>query len=569
MLGCGGTGLVFLARDTQTDQVVALKLIDTSDADAEEIIKAENRGAVLQARLCGLDLDSRIVKVYDYGEADGHFYVAMEYVEGQDLAGPLAPDDAARIAVDVCEVLEVAHNFRDDENAKEGIVHGDIKPRNIRITKRGRVKVLDFGAAKSLSHTRKYTQHEAVTIAYSSPERLDTGTMDKQTDLWSVGISLYEIVFGYLPYQDPDAHQLEKLICQRKPPRFPATPACPDALKSIILKLLAPNIGARYPSAATVKEDLIRFRQGKRTIAEQDADTEATTRPYQKQAGVGVAREDDEPESERTRRTRKPQAAEAASNDPIRYVEEPSPPIPTPRPDPPAPKPTPGQLFRRVRRILPALLALIIVLVFANEARVYMAAARLKDDLSSEREKDLNQAWERYRSLKSQSLLLNLGVTPAQSTLKEKLINGAEKVIADFRNDVPSVRESDWRQQLSRLNNALELDPNDAEVKARMRYCEGQISRINGEAHKKDKPQESRQRFNDAINSFNEAARLKSQWADPYLGLARVCTYGIEDIENATKTLEQLVSLGYLFWSTRRRLIRSRKLKSASRTRPS
>lgn len=205
-LGRGGMADVYLARDNATGAMVALKLIEHStDVDTLDSIEAERRGAELQTRLAAVD--PHVAEIYDSGDADGFFYVAMEYVEGQDLAelmhrGPLEPKFAVELAVAVAETLDKAHNLEVviGERTYQGIVHGDIKPKNIRIDAGGRVRVLDFGIAKALSLSRKLTRNEFGSVPYASPERLDAGEVSVQTDLWSLAVMLYEMVTGLRPY---------------------------------------------------------------------------------------------------------------------------------------------------------------------------------------------------------------------------------------------------------------------------------------------------------------------------------------------------------------------------------
>jgi serine/threonine-protein kinase len=161
-------------------------------------------GAVLQAHLAAID--PRVVRVYESGDVDGYFYVAMEYVDGQDLAelmrrGPLALEFAADVAIAVGLTLENAHNLQVSIAGKDfhGVVHGDIKPKNIRIDAHGEVRVLDFGIAKALSLTRRLTRNEFGSVPYASPERLDLGEVNFGSDL-GVAVMLYEMVIGLQPY---------------------------------------------------------------------------------------------------------------------------------------------------------------------------------------------------------------------------------------------------------------------------------------------------------------------------------------------------------------------------------
>ena len=172
LLPLGGMGRVYLALESKTNAKVALKLIDQGpDPDRMEIVEAERRGAMLQARFCGVD--QRITRVLGYGQEEGFFYIEMEYVEGQDLSeilakSPLGVPFAARIGRDICDVLHHAHTLSAEIEGQQyhGIVHGDIKPRNIRITPDGQVKVLDFGIAKALSLTRQVYENQFGSSQY-------------------------------------------------------------------------------------------------------------------------------------------------------------------------------------------------------------------------------------------------------------------------------------------------------------------------------------------------------------------------------------------------------------------
>jgi len=161
-IGSGGMADVFVAEDTRSGAVVALK-VPRRDAD---IRRAEREGAWLQAALA--QRDPRVARVYEIGEDDGVPYIAMELVEGEDLSeriarGPLDPREAVRVAIELCDLLAVAHAFTPpalDGAARRGIVHGDLKPRNVRLESGGRVRVVDFGIAKALSETRTRTRNE-------------------------------------------------------------------------------------------------------------------------------------------------------------------------------------------------------------------------------------------------------------------------------------------------------------------------------------------------------------------------------------------------------------------------
>jgi len=229
-LGRGGMADVYLAHDSENGDTVALKLIEhATDADTIAAIEAERRGAELQANLAAID--PRVVRVYGAGDVDGFFYVVMEYIEGQDLAelmrrGPLVVGFATEVAIAVAKTLDNAHNLEIAIDGKDfrGVVHGDIKPKNIRIDTRGEVRVLDFGIAKALSMSRRLTRNEFGSVPYASPERLDSGDVNVGSDLWSLGVMLYEMVTGLQPYQAGNTEWLERMIRSRiAPPPAPKT----------------------------------------------------------------------------------------------------------------------------------------------------------------------------------------------------------------------------------------------------------------------------------------------------------------------------------------------------------
>jgi serine/threonine protein kinase len=262
---------VYLARDTRENRHAALKLIKSGpDAVSQLILEAERRGAAIQQTLRALD--PRVIEIYDYGDLDGYFYVAMQYVEGRNLAEALKHDGrmsgyrAARIALEICAQLEKFHAFRPGDEVASSVVHGDIKPSNIHLGPNETVRLLDFGIAKTLRPDRDSTVHSFGSPSYCSPERLGRSLLDQQADLWAVGVTLYEMVAGAPPYQAEDTRKLERLIQSGRPPR--ALPAsCPAPLKSVIGKALAPAAERRYKSAAAFGGDLKAFLEGAETVA--------------------------------------------------------------------------------------------------------------------------------------------------------------------------------------------------------------------------------------------------------------------------------------------------------------
>ncbi len=259
---------VFLAVDTVEDRPAALKLVRTGgDRASRLVMEAERRGAEIQRALEGLD--ARVVTVYEVGEEDGYFFVAMEYVEGRNVAEILRREHvidamrAAVIALEICEQLVKFHSWQST------VVHGDIKPSNILLGANDTVRLLDFGIAKMLRSDGSATTHDFGSPSYCSPERLTHSEVDRQSDLWSVGATLYEMLSGTPPYQAGDTRRLESLIRSRRPPRA-LPPSCPRALQLITMKALAPDSRRRYLTAAEMQTDLQAFLEGKPPLAERE-----------------------------------------------------------------------------------------------------------------------------------------------------------------------------------------------------------------------------------------------------------------------------------------------------------
>jgi len=257
---------VYLAMDTVENRKVALKLIPAGgDGARRMIVEAERRGAAIQKDLH--TSDPRMVEIYEYGDLDGYFFVAMQFIEGRTVADILAeervvdPCRAGVIALEICEQLAKFHSW------ESAVVHGDIKPSNIHLSPNDTVRLLDFGIAKTLRADCNATGHQFGSPSYCSPERLTRAEVDPQSDLWALGATLYEMLAGVPPYQAEDTRKLEGLIRSKRPPR--ALPAsCPAGLRAVVMKALAPGAGQRYPSAAEFRADLQLFLERKPTRAE-------------------------------------------------------------------------------------------------------------------------------------------------------------------------------------------------------------------------------------------------------------------------------------------------------------
>lgn len=517
-LGRGGMADVYLANNVEANREVALKLIEhLADSDTHDAIEAERRGAGLQEQLAAVD--PRVVRVYEWGDLEGFFYVAMEYVDGQDLAeltrrGPLAIEFATDVAIAVAETLDHAHNLETTAEGRhfQGIVHGDIKPKNIRIDARGNTRVIDFGIAKALSLSRRLTRNEFGSVPYASPERLDSGEVNAQSDLWSLAVMLYEMVTGLQPYQAESTERLERMIRSRIPPP-PAPDPCPEPLRRILMKALANDPAVRYHTAREFANELILFRTGGPIDA--DPDTDATRRTATS-AGIRFGQPASEPDDE-TRRTTTPR--------------EPAPALHTKR------RRSTFAIFARVV----AVLALASVVYGSWSIYSFFDlrshARQLERDIKSEQLADSDQIWNKWNDL-AKSDPSSWALSSARSAVSRKFVDAAALVVARYRNDTQALQK-DWQHAQTLLTHALSVDPDNETARGYLRLCEGQIARLEGQRHRDP------QQLSTAAEKFAEAQKLLPNSPDPQLGLALLDIYGLKDVDKADAALQQAARHGY------------------------
>ncbi len=264
-IGQGGMGEVFLAEDTSLHRKVALKFLPPAmlqDATARKRFIREARSAA------ALD-HPYICHINEVGESDGQDFIVMEYVDGQSLReklvqGPLPLEDALPIAIEVAEALEAAH--------AKGIIHRDVKPANVMLTQTGHAKVMDFGVAKQLFPTGEAESAEETitaltsdgsavgTLAYMSPEQLRGQAADARSDIWALGVTLYEMVAGTRPFQGQSAFELTSAIMNRTSRPLPSQ--VPAELAAVIERCLEKEPGKRYQRAGEVRAALAALRTG-------------------------------------------------------------------------------------------------------------------------------------------------------------------------------------------------------------------------------------------------------------------------------------------------------------------
>ncbi|MEX2587733.1 MAG: Stk1 family PASTA domain-containing Ser/Thr kinase [Actinomycetota bacterium] len=259
-IASGGMAEVFVARDALLDRLVALKLMHPEFTGNEAFVQRFRREAQAAASLN----DPRIVCVYDWGAENGTYFIVMEYVEGETLSdtirksGPMPIADAVRIAADVCGALHVAH--------QNGIVHRDVKPANISIDLYGQTKVMDFGIARAASAgAQQVTQTGTVigTASYFSPEQAQGLPVDPRSDVYSVGVVLYEMLTGRVPFQgDSPVAVAYKHVSEDPPLPRSITRDIPPELEAVVMKALSKNPENRYQSAHDMQQDLARILRG-------------------------------------------------------------------------------------------------------------------------------------------------------------------------------------------------------------------------------------------------------------------------------------------------------------------
>lgn len=281
-LGRGGMGVVYKAEDTKLKRTVALKFLSpelTCDPDAKKRFLREAQAAA------ALD-HPNICTVHEIEETDERTFISMAYIEGKSLKqkvrqGPLMPEEAIRIAIQVAEGLEEAH--------KRGIIHRDIKSSNIMVTAKGQVKITDFGLAKMQEGALVTKEGTTMgTLAYMSPEQIRSEVVDHRTDLWSLGVVLYEILISKLPFQgDCEAAILFSIVNDEPKPLKKTLADLPSGLQPFIDKALEKKPEIRYLSAREMLEDLKQVQEELRTPEEGITDLKSLFRLIRKPVIVG------------------------------------------------------------------------------------------------------------------------------------------------------------------------------------------------------------------------------------------------------------------------------------------
>jgi serine/threonine protein kinase len=505
---------VYLAYDSELERKVVLKLIEYSSDECTKVaIEAERRGAAIQDQLH--KLDSRILEVYDFGDHEKCFFVAMEYFEGKTVAELLRAEHrfdakrAARYAAEACDQLKTLHAFVSDLNGrKSAVIHGDIKPTNLQIGSSGELKLLDFGIAKVITATHNLTRHNFGSPNYCSPERLSNSQVDPSADLWALGVTLYEMVAGAPPYQAQDTRRLENLIQSRRPPRaLPDT--CPHELTVIIRKALAGDLSRRYQTAAEFEADLKSFMESRAPVA-------ARTRPALWNANATVQKH-------------------SAPTVPVRSAG------PVVALKAARLKSTGLATNLLISLLSGALAGLILFIPISYGYRVWADSEPLRahKDYAHEPPQVLANDWALYTDLaRRHSLFANSALSATfREPLRKNLISAGDNIIDGFRNSSDArLSDFDWARARLCFRHASELDRSDPAIKGKLALCEGYLSFIAN-------PRPPRAGL--SVNEFRQAESFLPRSPDPHLALARVYVSAYHNIGEASAEFHEAEQLGF------------------------
>ena len=257
-IGIGGMAEVYRAQDNVLGRLVAVKVMLPQYAADESFTQRFKQEAASAANL----QSPYIVNVYDWGQDEGTYYIVMEYVRGSDLKtainqrGAINQRKVAEIGSQVCQALSVAHGL--------DIIHRDIKPQNIMVQPDGNVKVMDFGIARAKNSTKEQTSSVLGTAHYISPEQAQGKELTAASDIYSLGIVLYESATGKLPFDGPDAVSVAMKQVQDEPvPPRELNPEIDPSLEAIILKAMSKNPMERFATAKDMRSALNDYLAGR------------------------------------------------------------------------------------------------------------------------------------------------------------------------------------------------------------------------------------------------------------------------------------------------------------------
>jgi eukaryotic-like serine/threonine-protein kinase len=357
-LGAGAMGEVYLAEDPQIDRQLAIKTVRLIGRPQE--IDDRKKRLLREARAAGRLLHPNIVTLFDAGEAEGLLYLAFEFVEGTDLAGRL--DSASRLSLR--DVLRIARQSADalDYAHSQGIVHRDIKPSNLLLDRAGRVKIADFGIAKMAGQSTELTLVGSVmgSPQYLSPEQIKGENLDGRSDIFSLGVVIYEILSGRRPFEGDTITSLVYQILHKELPPISELRAVPPRLEALMRKMLAKDRDDRLTAGEAARElAVIEMELSDETLSAPAAALEQTfVLPRKASTGAPVPIPAPPPwlaDAPPTRSTVAASPATTPSTPRPEAMSTPPPAAPPPVPDQAVPPPLPVQAAPAMPAVMPPL----------------------------------------------------------------------------------------------------------------------------------------------------------------------------------------------------------------------
>jgi hypothetical protein len=540
-IGRGQFGTVFRAHRRADGAVVALKLILHDAENGGGTIAAERHGAILQQEFAARH--GMVPAVVEFGPDGTDFYIAMELVEGPSLeerlrGGPLGYDEAVGHALWLCEFLDRAHAFSVTvEHQPYRLLHNDLKPAHLKIEPTGERKVLDFGMAKVLEETRELATDVGRTIAYAAPERLQSERVNVHADFWSLGVMLYEMVSGHRPYPALEGPRLRRHLyaaITNNAPRASLPPDCPLHLQAIIHRLLAFQPAHRYQTAAEIRADLQRYADHETPVAAQYYDTPATL-PVMHAAGIGVVGTEPVPLTE------VPLTPVVSPTDPVPAAETAaqSPAVAAPLS---AARERPRRRYRiAARRLVNAIAAAALIGVVTTEGVAWLFAERFRDTIAAIDERSVTSSHAAYRGV-ARLAVFDLGLRlRVNRPLLAALETIGDRVVADYRREVPTMGPEEWRQAAEAFAWARLLSRRDRSLLSKQLTAEGHVRRL---AAQRARPP-STAMAQTALVRFRDAASSEPDAFDPYIGMAVTQLYVLGDVDGALQSLDAAVTRGY------------------------
>jgi hypothetical protein len=562
-IGRGEFGKVHRATWMTGRVDVALKHIESGQGPAK--LEAERHGVRLQELVWQQHPDI-VPRIYCDGlSANGDYYIAMEFVRGESLHDilrrtRLSQDKAVGLTRILTTILQRLHAFHPP------ILHSDLKPEHVLVLDDGSVRIIDFGIARR-PEAGAATHNAFLSVMYAAPERVDdeARNVHPSDDLWALGIMFFEMLAGRHPRevyraQIEDAVRRDDLVTvatllRERPGTLPDGSS--PQLDAIVRKMLAPQPGHRYATAEQVLADLERYADGAETVAYQQLvaagrATRVVTRSRPVPAGAPTMPVPPPlPLSDRGAGRVSPADTANAG------LTRPAPQVVSARPAPQVASATPASnrgagLVRpaRIRRLLTrrtvgvvlrAIAALLVARFIIGEGTVWSRAERFRGRIASFDTGDLPSIPPMVRSLRN-GALFGFAAKRIDRPLAARMLELAEPTIADYRSDTPSAKQPQWKAASAALAIATEARPNDSHIRARSKYIEGHLLRIDAQGRPVD---QARPMLDRSVAAFREAARLDTQWPDPFLGLAAVHAYGLRDVNSVAQDVSEAARRGF------------------------